>query len=345
MDDGAVMKTLPLCLVVLLCLLPGALFAERVILLPVTVAPECACASKGVEKAVVEVLSPFVEVVAGRAELSGELLLCRNASSSLGCLEIIGRYFEAEVALGVAIFGIKNPTIRVEAMDLRSGHRFYEKETPLSDFNAPGLGEAVAMHLGQAMEVLPGLWFVRLSMPGPPRFIQVGEVSQSLWARFMGGNPSHFVDCGDACPVESVSLTSIEAFLFRINTLGVGHFRLPTIKEWRVAATVQGEGQNASGVSCVSYQGYPCDQWPENFSGCAWCGPRPLKAGWRPGPVNLHGNVREWVVGPGGAFLAGASWAGSGTTRGSTSGYVSDDAGFRMVFSLEEGRGQARLSP
>jgi len=60
-------------------------------------------------------------------------------------------------------------------------------------------------------------------------------VSQALWLRVMGKNPSHFKDDAEN-PVEQVSWLDAQTFLDRFNTLYPGHdLRLPTEAEWEYA--------------------------------------------------------------------------------------------------------------
>ena len=48
-------------------------------------------------------------------------------------------------------------------------------------------------------------------------YIQTTEVTQGQWQAVMGENPSSFQNCGDNCPVETVSWDDIQEFLIRIN--------------------------------------------------------------------------------------------------------------------------------
>ncbi len=61
------------------------------------------------------------------------------------------------------------------------------------------------------------------------------EITQRQWESVMGSNPSHFKDCPD-CPVEQVSWDDVKIFLEKLNSLGVGTYRLPTEAEWEYAA-------------------------------------------------------------------------------------------------------------
>jgi len=50
-----------------------------------------------------------------------------------------------------------------------------------------------------------------------PFFLQATEVTQAQWRDVMGNNPSYFDECGDDCPVESVSFWDILAFTNRLS--------------------------------------------------------------------------------------------------------------------------------
>ena len=62
------------------------------------------------------------------------------------------------------------------------------------------------------------------------------EVTQGLWKKVMGSNPSKFKNCGDDCPVESVSWNDCQEFISKLNQLTGKRFRLPTEAEWEYAA-------------------------------------------------------------------------------------------------------------
>ena len=48
-------------------------------------------------------------------------------------------------------------------------------------------------------------------------FMQTTEVTQGQWKALMGNNPSDFKDCGDNCPVESVSWFNAQEFIKNLN--------------------------------------------------------------------------------------------------------------------------------
>ena len=62
------------------------------------------------------------------------------------------------------------------------------------------------------------------------------EVTQGLWKKVMGNNPSYFKNCGDDCPVENVSWKDCQTFISKLNQLTGKRYRLPTESEWEYAA-------------------------------------------------------------------------------------------------------------
>lgn len=58
------------------------------------------------------------------------------------------------------------------------------------------------------------------------------EVTQAEWRAVMGSNPSYFSNCGDNCPVESVSWNDINEFIQKLNAKTGRQYRLPSEDEW-----------------------------------------------------------------------------------------------------------------
>ena len=63
------------------------------------------------------------------------------------------------------------------------------------------------------------------------------EVTQAQWKAVMGDNPSVFRNFPDSDkhPVDMISWNDARAFVDKLNTLGLGSFRLPTEAEWEYA--------------------------------------------------------------------------------------------------------------
>ena len=69
-----------------------------------------------------------------------------------------------------------------------------------------------------------------------PFYLQLTQVTQGQWKKVMGDNPSSFKECGDDCPVESVSWEDAHKFIKKLNEMEGGKaYRLPTEAEWEYA--------------------------------------------------------------------------------------------------------------
>ena len=79
------------------------------------------------------------------------------------------------------------------------------------------------------------------------------EVTQGLWKKIMGKNPSYFTNCGDDCPVEKVSWEDCQEFINKLNQLTGKSYRLPTEAEWEYAA--RGGRDVAGNVQQTTYAG------------------------------------------------------------------------------------------
>jgi len=115
------------------------------------------------------------------------------------------------------------------------------------------------------------------------------EVTQGQWKKIMDDNPSYFMGCGENCPVESVSWLDIQSYLAKLNTTGVGKYRLPTEVEWEYAAKNGGENKiyDAGDIEVIELITSYDKSWKTHPVGQR-----------KPNELGLHdmfGNVWEWV--------------------------------------------------
>ena len=182
------------------------------------------------------------------------------------------------------------------------------------------------------------------------------EVTQEVWEKVMGTNPSNFK--GAKNPVENVSWDDCQAFLKKLNALGKerGQFRLPTEAEWEYACRAGTKTRFCSGDDEGPLGEYA---WYDANSGNTT---HPVGAkkpnAW--GLYDCHGNVWEWCgdwydeyshgrmpkadpTGPvtgAGRVLRGGSWDyGAGACRSACRGNDRDpddrggSLGFRVAVS------------
>jgi len=119
------------------------------------------------------------------------------------------------------------------------------------------------------------------------------EVTQGQWKQVMGSNPSRDPGCkGDeACPVDSVSWSDVQAFIGRLNARAGGvRYRLPTEAEWEFAARSGGKRERYAGGDDIDRLAW----YAENS------GRRNHPVGTKaPNGLGLHdmsGNVWEWTA-------------------------------------------------
>jgi formylglycine-generating enzyme required for sulfatase activity len=136
------------------------------------------------------------------------------------------------------------------------------------------------------------------------------EVTQALWKKVMGSNPSAY--SGDNKPVEQVSwediTNSTSGFLKKLNALTGKNYRLPTEAEWEYAA----RGCNA-GV-CESYE-YSGSNTVGDVAYCGTSGGATTVGSKRANGLGLYdmsGNVAEWC-----GDLYSDTYYPSGTTASS----------------------------
>ncbi|MBL8615676.1 MAG: SUMF1/EgtB/PvdO family nonheme iron enzyme [Deltaproteobacteria bacterium] len=142
------------------------------------------------------------------------------------------------------------------------------------------------------------------------RAVLVGEteVTQGLYQRLMGSNPSMLKSCGSNCPVEIVSWYDVVKLANKLSAAeglescyvitgesvswpkgpGCLGYRLPTEAEWEVAARGGGDAKHAGGneLSAVGW-----------FAGNSGATPHPVgqKQANGYGLHDMSGNVWEWV--------------------------------------------------
>ena len=147
------------------------------------------------------------------------------------------------------------------------------------------------------------------------------EVTQAQWKRVMGSNPSYFSDCGDDCPVESVSWFDAVSFVNELSRVeGVPEcyevdgdrvtftgldcrgFRLPTEAEWEHAARA---GTTTAWYFGSNDTGLDAHVWHRANSGGVRH-PVGLKAANPWELFDVYGNVWEWCYDAYGGYHAEA---------------------------------------
>ena len=98
----------------------------------------------------------------------------------------------------------------------------------------------------------------------------------------MGENPSDFKNCGDNCPVESISWNDTQEFISRLNSKdGTAKYRLPTEAEWEYAA----RGAKLGSINTISWYGFNSNDQPHPVA-------QKKPNDW--GLYDMTGNVWEW---------------------------------------------------
>ncbi len=125
-----------------------------------------------------------------------------------------------------------------------------------------------------------------------PFYLQTTEVTQKQWTQVMGSNPSFFKECGNDCPVETVSWEDAQEFIRNLNQREGGKkYRLPTEAEWEYACRAKSEGRFCFGNQKAELEKY------------AWYATNPFSLKTHPvskrepnawGLYDMHGNVKEW---------------------------------------------------
>ena len=117
------------------------------------------------------------------------------------------------------------------------------------------------------------------------------EVSQGLWEKIMGDNPSDYIPEDDykSYPVENVGFEEVMEFIARLNKKTGKRFSLPTEAQWEFAA----RGGTKSNNTFFSGSDYPNTVWYNND--------RPFKIKFDSsinelGLYQMSGNVAEWCA-------------------------------------------------
>ena len=133
----------------------------------------------------------------------------------------------------------------------------------------------------------------------PSFLIGKTEVTQGQWRAVMGSNPSRFSQCGDDCPVETVSCNEAQEFAQRLSQKTGRQYRLPSEAEWEYAARAGSNTRWSWGDSHLQSGDYAWDI--SNSKGFnAWFGQNKTQRVAQKIPnafglFDMHGNVWEWV--------------------------------------------------
>lgn len=142
-------------------------------------------------------------------------------------------------------------------------------------------------------------------------YIGETEVTQELWTKVMGDNPSYFK--GSKRPVECVDWDKCQEFIAKLNEITGKQFRLPTEAEWEFAAK---GGNKSSGNNRYSGSNFLDDvAWHDTNSGekthdVAMKQPNEL------GIYDMTGNVWEFCSDFTGKYNTGSQLNPTGPERG-----------------------------
>lgn len=121
--------------------------------------------------------------------------------------------------------------------------------------------------------------------------MQETEMTQRQWKMIMGSNPSHFKECGDKCPVESVSWPDIQQVINRLNDADDRYkYDLPTEAQWEYACRAGSETKYYFGDDETELKDHA---WYDGTANDIIYPVKYLKNNaW--GLYDMHGNVQEW---------------------------------------------------
>lgn len=136
------------------------------------------------------------------------------------------------------------------------------------------------------------------------------EVTQGLWKKIMGSNPSKFSSCGNDCPVNNVNWEDVQKFLKKLNTATRGNFRLPTEAEWEYACRSGGRLERYCGSSDADAVAWHEGNSSEKIHKIGLKKPNGL------GLFDMSGNVFELVKDRSGQYTAEPQYNPVGPTTG-----------------------------
>ena len=124
-----------------------------------------------------------------------------------------------------------------------------------------------------------------------PFYMGICEVTQEQWAAVVGTYPSKF-GYSPANPVEQVSWEDCQNFITKLNTMGIGTYRLPTEAEWEYACRAGSTTRFPWGDD-PSYSLIGQYAWHKtNSSSTTHSVGQKMPNAW--GLYDMHGNVFEW---------------------------------------------------
>lgn len=130
------------------------------------------------------------------------------------------------------------------------------------------------------------------------------EVTQELWEKVMGNNPS-FVK-GNRMPVTNISREACMQFLSKLSSQTGQLFRLPTEEQWEFAARggVKSQGYKYSGSNSLNAVGWYSENSGGTIHEVGLKNPNEL------GIYDMSGNALEWCLGDYGLHRYGSqAWA------------------------------------